>query len=555
MIKNPLLCIDSYKLGHMTMYPADTEEVYCNLTPRSTNHFDRTAVPEYNDGLIVSYGVRLAMEDIQECFEMNFFNRPLKGVLAEFKEAVLPFVGDNPIELLLANVTKLHKLGYLPLIVKWLPEGTLVPAGTPIVTIRNTGGADFAWLPNYLETYISSEIWKRATSATVARMYRKICEDYTVKTCDNSFHIPYQCHDFSCRGMSTMEDAIKTGTGHLTQFQGSDSIGSAQLIKNVYSSMALIACSVPATEHSVMCLGSSSETEVETFRRLIKQYNKGIVSIVSDTWDFWDTITNKARELKDEILAREEDSLGLSKVVFRPDTGNPADVICGLDVNEAQCISSRNTRILNDGRIYIEDSIASELAIDENCTVYKVEDANFAESINYRGNYLTKVPEAEVKGAIECLWDIFGGTVNNKGYKVLNPKVGLIYGDSITPQRAKDILQRLMDKGFASSNIVFGVGSYTYQYLTRDTLGFAVKATYAVIDGNGYNIFKAPKTDSGKNSAKGLLSVIEKDGVITTLQECTKEQEAQGLFEVGFINGEFVEIQPSWDDVRERASF
>lgn len=498
MIKNPLLCIDSYKLGHMTMYPTSTERVYCNLTPRSTRHFDKGAVPEYNDGLIVSYGARLAMEDIQESFDMNFFNRPLKGVLAEFKEAVLPFVGDNSVEVLLANVTKLHKLGYLPLIVKWIPEGTLIPEGIPMLTITNTD-PEFAWLPNYLETYISSETWKRATSATVARMYRKICEDYAIKTCDDSFHIPYQCHDFSCRGMSTMEDAIKTGTGHLTQFQGSDSIGSAQLIKNIYSSMALVACSVPATEHSVMCLGSSSETEVETFRRLIKQYNKGIVSIVSDTWDFWDTITVKALELKDEILAREEDSLGLSKVVFRPDTGNPADVICG-------------------------DSNAPEGS-----------------------------PEA--KGAIECLWDIFGGTVNNKGYKVLNPKVGLIYGDSITPQRAQDILQRLMDKGFASSNIVFGIGSYTYQYLTRDTLGFAIKATFAVIDGEGYNIFKAPKTDSGKNSAKGLLSVVEKDGVISLLQECTPAQEAKGLLEVGYVNGEFVEIQPSWDDIRERASF
>lgn len=555
MIKNPLLCIDSYKLGHMTMYPTSTEKVYCNLTPRSTNHFDRTAVPKYNDGLIVSYGARLAMEDIQESFDMNFFNIPLKGVLAEFKEAVLPFVGDNSIEVLLANVAKLHKLGYLPLIVKWLPEGMLIPAGIPMLTITNTD-PEFAWLPNYLETYISSEIWKRATSATVARMYRKICEDYTIKTCDDSFHLPYQCHDFSCRGMSTMEDAIKTGTGHLTQFQGSDSIGSAQLIKHVYNAMDLIACSVPASEHSVMCLNApegSPESEVETFRRLIKQYNKGIVSIVSDTWDFWDTITVKALELKDEILARGEDSLGLSKVVFRPDTGNPADVICGY-------IELKSLDIEENGwtNTYLYELNTESYVYKHNGKYYKVYFMNdFDDFIDelYIEDTEDEIPEAEVKGAIECLWDIFGGTVNNKGFKVLNPKVGLIYGDSITPQRAKDILQRLMDKGFASSNVVFGVGSYTYQYLTRDTLGFAVKATYAVIDGEGYNIFKAPKTDSGKNSAKGLLSVVEKDGVISLLQECTPAQEAKGLLEVGYVNGEFVEIQPSWDDIRERASF
>lgn len=570
MIKNPLLCIDSYKLGHMTMYPRGTERVYCNLTPRSTRHFDKGAVPEYNDGLIVSYGVRLAMEDIQESFDMNFFNRPLKGVLAEFKEAVLPFVGDNSIEVLLANVTKLHKLGYLPLIVKWIPEGTLIPEGIPMLTITNTD-PEFAWLPNYLETYISSETWKRATSATVARMYRKICEDYAIKTCDDSFHIPYQCHDFSCRGMSTMEDAIKTGTGHLTQFQGSDSIGSAQLIKNIYSSMALIACSVPATEHSVMMLNApegSPESEVETFRRLIKQYNKGIVSIVSDTWDFWDTITVKALELKDEILAREEDSLGLSKVVFRPDTGNPADVICG---ELSKYPEFTDEKLLNDwlcdsknldGSIFKFNDTYYELnGFQDFIEEYGLEytETNFRSQIDSRMSTIEPIEidttSPEAKGAIECLWDIFGGTVNNKGYKVLNPKVGLIYGDSITPQRAQDILQRLMDKGFASSNIVFGVGSYTYQYLTRDTLGFAIKATFAVIDENGYNIFKAPKTDSGKNSAKGLLSVVEKDGVISLLQECTPAQEAKGLLEVGYVNGEFVEIQPSWDDIRDRATF
>lgn len=550
--KNAMLLVDSYKLGHITMYPKGTEVIYGNLTPRSTRHLDKVLVPKYNDGTIVMYGSRLAIEELKETFDMWFFELPLEEVLADVEKAVKPFIGDNSPEGILTAVENLHKLQYLPVLIKWLPEGTLSPAGIPMMTIKSTH-PDFGWLPQYLEDILSSETWKKPTAATIARHYRLICEDFAEQTCDNNFHVPYQGHDFSPRGMSGIDDFFKTGTGHLTQFQGSDNVSAAYLIENIYVSQALVACSVPATEHSVMQLASSSETEVETFRRLIKQYNKGIVSIVSDTWDFWDTITVKALELKDEILAREEDSLGLSKVVFRPDSGDPVDVICGVDLDEATAISSTNIKILNDGRIYTEYTVASSLAIDENGIVYKVEDANFAHSIHYRGYYLNKIPEAEVKGAIECLWGIFGGTVNSKEFKVLNPKVGLIYGDSITPQRAVDIFTRLKAKGFASSNVVLGIGSFTYQHITRDSLGFAMKATYAEINGEAFNIFKSPKTDSGKKSAKGLLRVDNIDGKLVLKQECTKEEELGGLLEIGFCNGGFIEDAPSWDDIRARA--
>lgn len=408
---NPIIAIDSYKLGHMAMYPEGTQKIYWNLIPRSTKRTEELFVPEFNDGKIVAFGMRVSVQEIHDAFETNFFNRALVEILEEFKEAILPFVGDNPIDNLIENVTTLHKLGYLPLVFKWLPEGTLVKAGVPLMTGYNTSDIDLSWLPQYLETFTSSEVWKRPTAATIARHYRLIAEHYAKETCDDMSHVSFQCHDFSCRGMSTFDDAIKTGMGHLTQFVGSDSVHSAFSIKQIYTSAALLAASVPATEHSVMCLGSSTETETETFRRLIKQFNKGIVSIVSDTWDFWDTITNKAKELKDDILARQEDSLGLSKVVFRPDTGNPVDVICGTNPH-------------------------------------------------FEGTTLEEQPfhTPEMKGAVECLWDIFGGTINEKGYKVLNPKVGLIYGDSITPKRANEIFKRLKAKGFASSNIVLGIG-------------------------------------------------------------------------------------------------
>jgi nicotinamide phosphoribosyltransferase len=118
------------------------------------------------------------------------------------------------------------------------------------------------------------------------------------------------------------------------------------------------------------------------------------------------------------------------------------------------------------------------------------------------------LPTPEMKGAVQCLWDIFGGTVNERGFKDLDNHIGLIYGDSITPVRAIQILNGLRAKGFSSSNIVFGIGSFTYQYTTRDTYGFAVKATYGEVNGVGRDIFKDPVTDNGmKKSARGLLAV------------------------------------------------
>lgn len=183
-----------------------------------------------------------------------------------------------------------------------------------------------------------------------------------------------------------------------------------------------------------------------------RQYPKGIVSIVSDSFDFWQVVTTFLPKLKQEILAR-KGGFPVDKVVIRPDSGDPVLIICG-------------------------DPSAM-------------------------------VDSPQWKGAIECLWDTFGGTINEKGYRQLDPHIGLIYGDSITPERTVEIMERLMHKGFTSTNIVLGVGSYTYTHVTRDTLGFAMKATAGQVNGQLREIFKDPKTDSGlKKSARGYMIVL-----------------------------------------------
>jgi len=154
------------------------------------------------------------------------------------------------------------------------------------------------------------------------------------------------------------------------------------------------------------------------------------------------------------------------------------------------------------------------------------------------------------KGAVQCLWDTFGGTVNAEGFKMLDEHVGLIYGDSITLERADQILKRLKAKGFASSNVVFGIGSYTYQYVTRDSFGFAMKATYAEVNGEGSELFKDPATDNGtKKSAKGLLRVEFEDGKFVLYDQQTKEQEAQGCLQTVFKDGKLVK-ETSIEEIR-----
>jgi len=499
---NPILAIDSYKLGHMSMYPDGTTKVYVNLTPRNTSRLMSTMPKNFYDGKVVVYGVSSSVQEIVESFKREFFRRDFN--VLEFKESIAPFVGDNDTAALVEKMKALHSLGYLPLEIKSLPEGIRINPGVPMMTITNTH-PDFAWLPNYLETFISSQVWKLATAATIADTYKRIFTHYAKLTgVDESFTL-FQGHDFSSRGMSGITDAARTGSGHLTSFMGSDSVSSVQYAKQYYSAKGFIAGSVPATEHSVMCMGQQ-EGEADTFRRVFSKYPNGVVSIVSDTWNYWNTITNLAKELKPEIMARGKDSLGLCKTVFRPDSGNPVDIIVG------------------EPRTYSD-----------------------AEDYEMFSN------DPETKGSVECLWDTFGGTETLKGYKVLDEHVGLIYGDSITPQRAVDILEGLADKGFASSNIVLGIGSYTYQYVTRDTLGFAMKATYAEINGAGVQIFKAPKTDTGKKSAKGMLRVDYEDNEYVLVDGLTSDE--GGCLQTIFKDGVFVFTNlPTLEDIRERLS-
>ena len=487
---NPLTNIDFYKADHRRQYPDGTEYVYANFTPRSAR---LATVVEGFDDRVVFIGLQGYIKRVLiEQWDQAFFKQPKVKVVAKYKRRMDTSLGEDAIPV--EHIEALHDLGYLPLKIKALPEGSRVNVKVPMFTVVNTL-PEFYWLTNYIETSISAEIWKPCTTATIAYEYKRLLNEYANKTGAPLDFVPLQGHDFSFRGMSCAEDAAQSGMGHLTSFIGTDTVAAIDYAEDYYNAEGVVGVSVPATEHSVMCMGTQ-EDEIGTFKRLINDlYPEGIVSIVSDTWDFWQVINDFARQLKDDILNRQPNALGLAKVVFRPDSGDPVKVICGDPDAE--------------------------------------------------------VGTPEYKGAVECLWDIFGGTTTDKGYKLLHERVGLIYGDSITLPRAQAILEQLEKKGFASTNVVFGIGSFTYQYLTRDTFGFAIKATWGQVNGESREIFKDPITDKGdKRSAAGLLRVEKTDNGFELFDRQTPEQEAQGALDTVFENGNLIK-EVSLNDIRE----
>ncbi|MCR2807115.1 nicotinate phosphoribosyltransferase [Paenibacillus soyae] len=466
-----LLC-DFYKVSHKNQYPKGTELVYSTWTARTSRLKDVDHV--------VAFGFQAFIKQyLIQYFNENFFARPKNDVIAEYKRVLKYTLGvDDPDA---SHIAELHELGYLPIKIKAVKEGTLVPIKVPMLTIENTK-PEFFWLTNYLETLMSCQLWMPATSATLAFEYRQILEEYAKKTNGDLSGVPFQGHDFSMRGMGSLDAALGSSAGHLLSFTGTDTIPAILYLENYYKAnieTELVGTSIPATEHSVMC--AHGRDEMASYRYLINEvYPTGFVSIVSDTWDLWSVLDVVIRGLKDDIMARD------GRVVIRPDSGDPVAIICGDPGS----------------------------------------DNEFAR-----------------KGVIEILWEIFGGTITERGYKQLDSHIGAIYGDAITIERCREICERLEAKGFASTNMVYGIGSFTYQYNTRDTFGFALKSTFTVVNGEERKIYKDPATDPNKmkKSQTGLVKVVAREGAIQYVDQLSIADYAafgeEDLLEDVFVDG------------------
>lgn len=467
---NPMLCTDTYKFGHMEQYPPGTTKVYSYLLARSDKKMPST----------LFYGLQYYLKMLEV--------KPTQAMMDEFLDYRKSILGTDASKDVKDKLDALVKLGHFPLKIKAVREGSDIPVRNVLMTIENTVPG-FHWVVGFFESLLL-KVWNTSTVASYSKKLKGLCKKYADETCDNEGHLPFQVHDFGYRGCSSEETAAISGSAHLINFMGSDTVTANKLIRETYGCTGPIGLSVPATEHSVMC-AYGQENELQAFERMLDLYPAGIVSIVSDTYDLWNVLTNFATKLKSRILARD------GRVVFRPDSGDPPKIICGDP------------------------------------------DAGTGSD--------------EWLGGLQLLDRVFGHTVNSKGFKVINPKVGMIYGDGMFFERFDRTLGLMKEMGYASSNLVIGVGGLLLQQHNRDDQGFAIKATFAEVNGVTRELMKDPVTDTKKKSHKGLLALYkDARGRYYTKDRCTADEEAASLLEEVFVNGKITRTT-TFDEIRALA--
>lgn len=483
---NPMLLIDFYKAVHAEMLPKNITKSVSYFTPRMSRvkRWDKVVMFGLQ-GFIKTYLI--------DYFNEEFFDKSFEEIIYEYKRIMDASLGKGAYKI--GKIENLHKLGYLPIEIVALPEGTIVPMHVPMFGITNTH-KDFAWLPQALESLISAEMWHPMLAATVGKTYRDIVNYYYDLTCDDNVSKARALGAFDFRGEECLQSAVKAGAGWCLSFLNTATVPTIPYLEKNYfcdCTKEDVAYGSPSTEHSVMCSNYAIDgDEITLLRRLLTEiYPNTSFSAVLDSYDYWNVINNILPQLKTEIMNHN------GCMLMRGDSGDCVEVVTK--------------------------------------TVFK-------------------------------LWDEFGGTINSKGYKVLDPHVKAIYGDSITVQRCEEIYRILMKNGFACSNVALGVGSFSFQCIeedgflkpfTRDTFSSCIKATYCEIDGKPFPIFKNPKDGGFKKSQKGCCRVYTRcDGSIYYEDELTWEQAIKSgkhgnmLIPV-FKDGELLKEQ-SLKEIRDR---
>nr|WP_024835487.1 nicotinamide phosphoribosyltransferase domain-containing protein [Clostridium sp. 12(A)] len=468
---NPMLLIDFYKAVHSDMINPKMTKSVSYYTPRMSrvDRWDK----------VVMFGLQMFCKTwLVDYFNDNFFYLNREEVISEYERVLDASLGKGIYDSI--KIREIHKLGYLPIEIVALPEGTLVPIHVPMFGITNTHPG-FAWLPQALESLISAEMWYPQITATVGKTYRDIVNKYYSLTCDDNIPRAKALGAFDFRGDMCVDAALKAGAGWCMSFLNTATVPVIPYLEDMFNcdcTSEPVAFGSVSTEHFVMCSNYAIDGDEITFlkRLLTELYPHTSFSCVLDSYDYWNVIDNILPQLYDEIMDHD------GCMMMRGDSGDCVDVVTK--------------------------------------TVFK-------------------------------LWNLFGGTLNKKGYKVLDPHVKAIYGDSITIQRCEEIYKILMENGFACSNVVLGVGSFSMHCIeennilkpfTRDTFSSCIKACYAEVDGKCYPVFKDPKDGGFKKSQKGICHVhLNEDGELVYKDEYTTESIPEGnLLQTVFKDGELI---------------
>ena len=478
---HPMLLCDFYKTVHSDMINPKMTKSMSYYTPRMSrvNRWDK----------VVMFGVQMFCKTwLIDYFNEHFFALDEEEVVKEYTRVLDATLGKGIYGT--EKIRKLHRLGYLPIEIIALPEGTMVPVHVPMFGITNTHD-DFAWLPQALESLISAEMWYPQITATVGKTYRDIVNKYYDETVEDSIPRAKALGAFDFRGDMCVDAALKAGAGWCLSFLLTATVPAIPYLEAMFNcdcTKEPVAYGSVSTEHFVMCSNYAVDGDEITFLRkmLTELYPNTSFSCVLDSYDYWNVIDNILPQLHDEILAHN------GCMLMRGDSGDCVEVVTK--------------------------------------TVFK-------------------------------LWEQFGGTVNSKGYKVLDPHVKAIYGDSITVQRCEEIFEILKSNGFACSNVALGVGSFSMHCIeednvlkpfTRDTFSSCIKACYAEVDGKCYPVFKNPKEGGFKKSQKGLCFVYEEDGELKYKDEFTSETIPEGNLLVPVFRDGKMLVDYTLDEIRQR---
>ncbi|KTF83375.1 hypothetical protein cypCar_00022446 [Cyprinus carpio] len=493
---NILLATDSYKVTHYKQYPPNTSKVYSYFECREKKT-EPTKLRKVKYDKTVFYGLQYIL------------HRYLKGQVVtrekiqEAKEVYREHFQDDVFNEKGWNYILEKYNGHLPIEIKAVPEGSVIPRGNVLFTVVSTDPECY-WLTNWVEEYISMalisiiyqfgwigillmtilvQIWYPITVATNSREQKKILAKYLMETSGSLEGLEYKLHDFGYRGVSSQETAGIGASAHLVNFKGTDTVAGICVIKKYYGTKDPVpGFSVPAAEHSTITAWGKDH-EKDAFEHIIKQFPSVPVSIVSDSYDIYNACEKIwGEDLRGLIEMRSADA----PLVVRPDSGNPLD------------------------------------------TVLKV---------------------------LEILGKKFPLVENSKGYKVLPPYIRVIQGDGVDINTLQEIVEGMKEHRWSIENIAFGSGGALLQKLTRDLLNCSFKCSYVVTNGLGVNVFKDPVADPNKRSKKGRLSLHRTpSGDFVTLEEGKGDLEEYGedLLHTVFRNGKIVKTY-TFDEVRDNA--
>lgn len=400
-LDNLLLNTDSYKASHWLQYPPGTDATFFYVESRG-GVYDRTVFFGLQAILTEYLAKPVTHADIDEA-------RDLFAAHGEpFNEAGWRYIVDR------------HG-GLMPIRIRAVPEGTVVPTHQALVTIESTDPQAY-WVPSYLETLLL-RLWYPVTVATISWHAKQTIRQFLERTSDDpEGQLPFKLHDFGARGVSSTESAALGGAAHLVNFLGTDTVSGLLLAKRYYHE-PMAGYSIPAAEHSTIT-SWGREREVDAYRNMLTQFAKpgAIVAVVSDSYDIFHAIREHwGKTLREQVIASG------ATLVVRPDSGDPVDVVhqCLSLLDEAfgHTVNGKGYKVLNHVRVIQGDGInpTSIRAILERVTSYGYATDNLAFGMG--GALLQRLDRDTQKFALKCSaarvdgeWiDVYKDPVTDKG--------------------------------------------------------------------------------------------------------------------------------------------